>query len=92
MAPDPLYLYLHSRQAAARARHAADARAFVVFINIGGGLIHVSLDRPLHYPILCGALLAALGFLRRARLSNSGGVPLAFEDTLPDDVNVIPWS
>ena len=60
--------------------------------HIGGGLIHVSLDRPLHYPILCGALLAALGFLRRARLSNSGGVPLAFEDTLPDDVNVIPWS
>ncbi len=66
--------------------------AFVVFINIGGGLIHVSLDRPLRYVVLCGALLATFVLLRRARLSSSGGVPLEFEDTLPDDVTVIPWS
>jgi hypothetical protein len=66
--------------------------AFVVFINIGGGLIHVSLDRPLRYVVLCGALLATFVLLRRTRLSSSGGVPLEFEDTLPDDVTVIPWS
>jgi hypothetical protein len=66
--------------------------AFVVFINIGGGLIHVSLDRPFRYVILCGALLSAFVLLRRARLSNSRGVALEFEDTLPDDVTVIPWS
>ena len=66
--------------------------AFVVFINIGGGLIHVSLDRPFRYVILCGALLAAFVVLRRARLAHSDAVPLEFEDTLPDDVTVIPWS
>ena len=66
--------------------------AFVVFINIGGGLIHVSLDRPLRYVILSGALLATFVLLRRARLSSSGGVPLEFEDTLPDDATVIPWT
>ena len=66
--------------------------AFVVFINIGGGLIHVSLDRPLRYVILCGALVFAFVLLRRARLSSSSGVAFEFEDTLPDDVTVIPWS
>jgi hypothetical protein len=66
--------------------------AFVVFINIGGGLIHVSLDRPLQYLILCGALLLAFVRLRRTRLSSSDGVALEFEDTLPDVVTVIPWS
>ena len=66
--------------------------AFVVFINIGGGLIHVSLDRPLRYVILSGALLATFVLLRRARLSSAGGVPLEFEDSLPDDVTVIPWT
>jgi len=65
---------------------------FVVFINVGGGLIHVSLDRPLRYVILSGALLATFVLLRRARLSSAGGVPLEFEDTLPDDVTVIPWT
>jgi len=66
--------------------------AFVVFINIGGGLIHVSLDRPFRYVILCGVLLSAFVLLRQARLSSSRGVALEFEDTLPDDVTVIPWS
>jgi hypothetical protein len=66
--------------------------AFVVFINIGGGLIHGSLDRPLRYLLLCGALLSAVIFLRRARLSHSTDAPLEFEDTLPDEVTIIPWS
>jgi len=66
--------------------------AFVVFINIGGGLIHVSLDRPFRYVILCGALLSAFVLLRRARLLSSRDVALEFEDTLPDDVTVVPWS
>jgi hypothetical protein len=42
--------------------------------------------------ILCGALLSAFVLLRRARLSSSRDVALEFEDTLPDDVTVIPWS
>jgi hypothetical protein len=66
--------------------------AFVVFINIGGGLIHFSLDRPGGYVLLCGVLFAAVAVLRKTRLARSIPVPLEFEDSLPDDVTVIPWS
>jgi hypothetical protein len=66
--------------------------AFVVFINIGGGLIHFSLGRPGRYGLLCGVLFAAIVVLRRTRLARSVHVPLEFEDSLPDDVTVIPWS
>jgi hypothetical protein len=64
--------------------------AFVVFINIGGGLIHFSLDTPGRYVMLCGVLFAAVAALRRTRLARSVHAPLEFEDSLPDDVTVIP--
>jgi hypothetical protein len=41
--------------------------------------------------VLCGVLLAAVVLLRRARLAGSGHAPLEFEDSLPDDVTVIPF-
>jgi ABC-type transport system involved in multi-copper enzyme maturation permease subunit len=66
--------------------------AFVVFINIGGGLIHFSLGRPRGYVLLCGALFTGVAVLRRTRLARSLDSPLEFEDSLPDDVTVIPWS
>jgi hypothetical protein len=65
--------------------------AFVVFINIGGGLIHFSLGAPRGYGLLCGVLVAAVVVLRRMRLVRSIDVPLEFEDSLPDDVTVIPF-
>jgi hypothetical protein len=65
--------------------------AFVVFVNIGGGLIHFSLSRPRGIVILCGVLLAAYVAMRRSRLGSSTRVPLEFEDSLPDDVTVIPF-
>ena len=64
--------------------------AFVVFVNIGGGLIHFSLSRTLGFVILCAVLLAAVVAMRRSRLASSSRVPLEFEDSLPDDVTVIP--
>lgn len=65
--------------------------SFVVFVNIGGGLIHFSLTKPRGFVILCAVLLAVLIAMRRSRLTSSARVPLEFEDSLPDDVTVIPF-
>ena len=40
--------------------------------------------------LLGGALLAAVAWMRHNRLVNWGRAPLEFEDSLPDDVLVIP--
>ena len=64
--------------------------AFVVFVNLGGGLVHFSLTRPRGFVTVCAVLLAAFIAMRRSRLASSARVPLEFEDSLPDDVTVIP--
>jgi hypothetical protein len=63
--------------------------AFTVFVNVGGGLIHASLTRPAFFVGLTGALLVAFVVMRRTRLARLARVPLEFEDSLPDDVQVI---
>jgi len=65
--------------------------SFVVFVNIGGGLIHFSLTKPRGFVILCAVLLAVFIAMRRSRLTSSARVPLEFEDSLPDDVTAIPF-
>jgi hypothetical protein len=65
---------------------------FTAFVSIGSGLIYASLRHPLRFVILLGALLAAFAWMRRTRLASWGRTPLEFEDSLPDEVQLIPLS
>jgi hypothetical protein len=66
--------------------------AFVVFINIGGGLIHVSLDRPFRYVI---PVRGAAGRVRRPATGTPGALrrrAAGIRGHASGRCNVIPWS
>ena len=55
-------------------------------------VIGASLRHPSRGVTLLGVLLALFAWMRRTRRATWGRTPLEFEDSLPDDVQLIPIS
>ena len=65
---------------------------FTLFVNIGSAVIGASLRHPSRGVMLLGVLLALSAWMRRTRQATWGRTPLEFEDSLPDDVQLIAIS
>ena len=66
--------------------------AYTLFVSVGSGLIIASLRNRSIWLILTGTLLAVIVALRRHRLAECERAGVEFEDSLPDDVQLMPLS
>jgi hypothetical protein len=67
--------------------------SYTIFVNIGSLLVDVSLQSSSLAAVMLGGVLTVIVvWMRRRRLENWKRTPFEFEDSLPDDLQVIPIS